>query len=77
MGYHIGGGKVKYICLIGCRLPPLDGYMAVCLVLTIEVYDQIDAIGLNFISLDRKFNKFDQLLSRAQRGEPATAVAQL
>ena len=25
--------------LVGCRLPPLDGYVAVCLVLTIEVYD--------------------------------------
>ena len=26
-------------CLVGCRLPPVDGYVAVCLVLTIEVYD--------------------------------------
>ena len=30
---------VQYICLVGCRLPPLDGYVAVCLVLTIDVYD--------------------------------------
>ena len=30
---------VQYICLIGCRLPPLDGHVAVCLVLTIDVYD--------------------------------------
>ena len=29
---------MQYICLVGCRLPRLDGYMAVRLVLTIEVY---------------------------------------
>ena len=29
---------VHYISLIGCKLPPLDGYMAVLLVLTKEVY---------------------------------------
>ena len=39
VGYPIGGGRVQYICLIGCRLPPLDGYVAGCLVLTIDVYD--------------------------------------
>ena len=39
-----GGGQVpywrgeQYICLVGCRLPRLDGYVALCLVLTIEVY---------------------------------------
>ena len=26
-------------CLVGCRLQPLDGYVSVCLVLTIEVYE--------------------------------------
>ena len=39
-----GGGAILEgvgcsTCLIGCRLPPLDGYVAVCLVLIIEVYD--------------------------------------
>ena len=34
----VGYSKHALTCLIGCRLPPLDGYMAVCLVLTIEVY---------------------------------------
>ena len=29
---------MQYIYLIGCRLPPLDGYVPVCLVLTKEVY---------------------------------------
>ena len=38
VGYHIGGGVVQYKCFVGCRLPPLDGYVAVCLVLTIDVY---------------------------------------
>ena len=42
VGCHIGGGGVQYICLVGCRLPPLDGYVAVCLVLTIEVYSNRD-----------------------------------
>ena len=38
VGYHIGGGAMQYICLVGCRLTPLGGYVAVCLVLTIDVY---------------------------------------
>ena len=29
---------MQYTCLLGCRLPPLDGYMAVCLILIIDVY---------------------------------------
>ena len=29
---------MQYTCLVGCRLPSLDGYVAVCLVLTIDVY---------------------------------------
>ena len=33
-----GRGRVQHISLVGCKLPPLDGYVAVCLVLTIEVY---------------------------------------
>ena len=32
-------GRVRYISLVGCKLSPLDGYVAVCLVLAIEVYD--------------------------------------
>ena len=35
--YHIGG-YVQYICLVGCKIQPLDGYVAVCLVLTIDIY---------------------------------------
>ena len=31
-------GLEEVKCLIGCRLPPLDGYTSVCLVLTIDVY---------------------------------------
>ena len=38
-GKALGGVGVQYICLIGCRLSPLDGYVAVRLVLTIDVYD--------------------------------------
>ena len=35
---HVGGGGVQFICLVGCRLPPLDGYVTVCVVSTIDVY---------------------------------------
>ena len=31
--------------LIVCRLPLLDGYVTVCLVLTVEVYDLMCKIG--------------------------------
>ena len=34
-------GELQYICLIGYRRPPIDGYVAVCLVLTIDVYDKM------------------------------------
>ena len=37
-------------CLIGCRLPPLNGYVAVCLVLTIEVYALIYVPGFLYTS---------------------------
>ena len=40
-GCDVGGGGVQYTCLVGCRLPPLGGYVGMCLVLTIEVYDSI------------------------------------
>ena len=30
--------KHALTCRVGCRHPPLDGYVAVCLVLIIEVY---------------------------------------
>ena len=29
---------VQYICCVGCKIPPVDGYVAVCLVLSIDVY---------------------------------------
>ena len=32
-------GGVQYICLVRCRLPPQDGYVSVCLVLTLSRYD--------------------------------------
>ena len=41
-------------CLIGCRLPPLDAYVSMCLVLTIDVYAQLysnaNAANLELIS---------------------------
>ena len=40
-GIARGGGGVQNTCLVGCRLPPLDGSMAVCLVLTIELYANV------------------------------------
>ena len=36
-GYSIIEG-VQYICLVGCEIQPVDGYMAVCRVLKIDVY---------------------------------------
>ena len=40
-GIAPGGCVVQNTCLVGCRLPPLDGSMAVCLVLTIELYANV------------------------------------
>ena len=50
--YHIREGVVQCICLVGCKIQPVDGYVAVCLVLTIDFYDRtkinllIAAVGL-------------------------------
>ena len=41
--YHIAWGGVQYICLIGCKIQSVDGYVAVCLGLTIDVF----AVTLN------------------------------
>ena len=62
-GCHIGGGWVLYICLIGCRLPPLDGYLAVFLVLTIEVYE----IGNKIVGALNSVTIFDIILSLCQK----------
>ena len=35
------GVQVQNICIVGCRLPPLDGYVVVCLVLTIELSEAV------------------------------------
>ena len=40
----VGNSKHALTCLVGCRLPPLDSYVSVCLVLTIEVYDTSKAL---------------------------------
>ena len=44
-----GVGCSTQVCLVGCRLPPLDGYMAMCLVLTIDIYVSGPAIGHTLI----------------------------
>ena len=41
-GCLFGGGGVQFICLVGCRLPSLDGNVSVCLVLTKEVFGRVD-----------------------------------
>ena len=46
---------MQYKCLIGSRLPPLDGYVSVCLVLTIEVYDTRNWSKLAVLCNDLKF----------------------
>ena len=28
----------QYICLVGCQIQPVDGHVAVCLVLTLDVH---------------------------------------
>ena len=43
-------GGVQYICLVGCRLPPLDGYVVVCLVLTIDAFGVGGPILLNILA---------------------------
>ena len=45
-GIAPGGGGVQYTCLVGCRLPPLDVNIAVCLVLTIEFYGRSEWVLL-------------------------------
>ena len=39
--YHIGGFVVQYKCLVGFKIQPVDSYVAVYLVLTIDVNGNI------------------------------------
>ena len=52
---RVGYSKHALTCLIGCRLPPLDGYVAVCLVLTIEVYDITNVVNKVIRSMSSLF----------------------
>ena len=54
-GIGLKGGGVQYTCLVGCRLPPLDGYVSVCLVLTIEVYGNFLATNGPIVKIHRNW----------------------
>ena len=51
--YHIGGYVVQNICPIGCRIQPVDGYMAVCLVLSIDVNANSKFLNIYFNVISR------------------------
>ena len=51
--FHAWAGRQVrglFILGLGCRLPPLDGYVAVCLVLTIDIYGKT-CLGLDYFLL--------------------------
>ena len=50
---------VQYICLVGCKIQPLDGYLAVCLVLTIDVYDRVQSKKL-FVPMQDYLNELSK-----------------
>ena len=39
---------VQHICLVGCKIQPVDGYVSVCLGLTIDVYGQSNVFSVDF-----------------------------
>ena len=43
----------QYICLVGCKIQPVDGYVAVSLVLTIDIFDKASKVFLKLISYFR------------------------
>ena len=57
VGCDIGGDGVQDMCLFQCRLPPLDGYVAVCLVLTMDVYASVN-LSLRCVELKLFFVQF-------------------
>ena len=58
------------ICLIGCRLPPLDGYVSVCPVLTIDIYitmiinNSFSLHQLTVLNAGRKYLGLDSLAGK-------------
>ena len=50
--YHIGRG-VHYICLVGCKISPVDGYVTFYLILTIKVYAKGSQSLINALSESR------------------------
>ena len=51
--YYIGRGVVQNICLIGCKIQHIDGYVAVYLVLAIDIFDKASKVFLKLISYFR------------------------
>ena len=49
---------MQYISFVGCKLPPLDGYVAVCLVLTVEVYAHTYVNAVVYLSMLKALPKF-------------------
>ena len=50
---------MQYICFVGCKIQPLDGYLAVCLVLTIDVYDRVQSKKL-FVPMQDYLNELSK-----------------
>ena len=61
---------MQCICLVGCRLPPLDGYVVVCLVLTIDVHAYCFFNLAALIMLNQQqFYLFGQIQTNQTRGQ--------
>ena len=67
---------MQYICLVGYRLPPLDGYVSVCLVLTVEVYASMNLLTSLIILLGSRIDKAQKLgyLTAIDKNGPAFSV---
>ena len=60
---------MQYTCLVGCRLPPLNGYVAECLVLTKEFYASAFICPNDLVTQDSIHNFYAVLFSVYPRNQ--------
>ena len=60
---------MQYTCLVGCRLPPLNGFVAECLVLTKEFYASAFICPNDLVTQDSIHNFYAVLFSVYPRNQ--------
>ena len=65
-GIGFRGCVLQYICLVGCKIQPVDGYVTVCLVLTIDIISH-KMVDVQYLPIMRQ--RKDQISKKKKRDD--------